>query len=492
MAAVRNPAAPVRGVHSSMAYSGPRTLFEKIWEPHTIAQLPGKVDLLQVDRHLMHELTGVEAVRVLERRGLPVRNPDLTFATLDHVISTEPGRTAGDEPWSSEMVDAMRAQMGRLGIPLFDIGDGRQGIVHVIGPELGLSLPGTLIVCGDSHTCTHGAFGALAWGIGSSELVHVLGTQTIRQVRPKTMRVRFEGAVPAGVTAKDMILYLIGQLGAAAGTGYAIEYAGPAVEALSMEGRMTLCNLTIELGAKFGLVAPDDTTFAYLRGREYAPQGAAFDAAVAQWHTLYSDAGANFDRDVQIDAAAISPQVTWGTSPEHVIALDAVVPDPAREPDLARRAALQTALDYMDVHAGQRLGELDVDRVFIGSCTNSRIEDLRAAAEVVNGLHVAQGVKAWVVPGSLSVARQAAQEGLDQVFRAAGFEWREPGCSMCVGANGDVVGPGERCVSTSNRNFAGRQGPGARTHLASPAVAAASALAGHIAAPSVRGARGVA
>ncbi|ASL47035.1 3-isopropylmalate dehydratase large subunit 1 [Burkholderia sp. AD24] len=468
--------------------NAPRTLFDKLWDSHTIANLPGGVDLLQVDRNLMHELTGVEAIRVLEARSLPVSNPELTFATLDHVISTQPGRRAGDADWSTTMVDAMRAQMTQHAIPLFDIGaHGQQGIVHVIGPELGLSLPGTLIVCADSHTCTHGALGALAFGIGSTELVHVLATQTVRQKKPRTMRVRFNGSVAEGVTAKDMILYVIGALGASAGTGYAVEFAGAAVEALSMEARLTLCNLTIELGAKFGLVAPDGVTFAYLRGRPYAPQGASFDAALEDWRRLPSDAGAHFDREVEIDASAIAVQVTWGTSPEHVIAIDAAVPDPVDESDPARREALQRALDYMGVHAGQHLQELSVDRVFIGSCTNSRIEDLQAAARVVAGHHVADGVTAWVVPGSLSVAREAEAQGLAQVFRAAGFDWREPGCSMCVGANGDVVGRGERCVSTSNRNFVGRQGPGARTHLASPAVAAASALAGHIAAPARAG-----
>jgi 3-isopropylmalate/(R)-2-methylmalate dehydratase large subunit len=463
----------------------PRTLFDKLWDSHTIAHLPGGVDLLQVDRNLMHELTGVEAVRVLEARDLPVSHPELTFATLDHVISTQPGRRAGDAAWSTTMVDAMREQMTRYAIPLFDIGaDGQQGIVHVIGPELGLSLPGTLIVCADSHTCTHGAMGALAFGIGSTELVHVLATQTVRQKKPQTMRIRFHGALAEGVTAKDMILYVIGALGAGAGTGYAIEFAGEAVTALSVEARLTLCNLTIELGAKFGLIAPDTVTFDYLRERPHAPHGADFDAALADWRALPSDEGAHFDREVDIDAAAITVQVTWGTSPEHVIAIDATVPDPVNEADPARREALQRALDYMGVQAGQHLEELSVDRVFIGSCTNSRIEDLQAAARIVDGQHVARGVTAWVVPGSLSVARQAEEQGLAQIFRAAGFEWREPGCSMCVGANGDVVGRGERCVSTSNRNFVGRQGPGARTHLASPAVAAASALAGHIASPA--------
>jgi 3-isopropylmalate/(R)-2-methylmalate dehydratase large subunit len=468
------------------AASGPRTLFDKLWDLHTIAHLPGGVDLLCVDRHLLHELTAVAAVQVLQQRGLPVRSPARTFATIDHVISTRPERSAadsGDADWSRAMIAGMRERMPEHGITLFDLDSGRQGIVHVIGPELGLSLPGTLIVCADSHTCTHGAFGALAWGIGSTELVHVLATQTIRQRRPKTMRIRCEGALRAGVGAKDLVLHLAGVLGAAGGTGYAIEFAGPAVAALSMEGRMTLCNLTIEMGAKIGLVAPDQTTYAYVREREYAPQGAAFERALHDWRQLHSDPGAQFDREVELDVATLAPQVTWGTSPEHVMALDGEVPDPASQADPLKRQAWHNALDYMGVQPGQHLHELAVAHVFIGSCTNSRIEDLRAAAAVAAGGQVAPGVRAWVVPGSQSVARQAQAEGLDRVFTAAGFAWRAPGCSMCVGANGDMVGPGERCVSTSNRNFTGRQGPLARTHLASPAVAAASALSGHITGP---------
>jgi 3-isopropylmalate/(R)-2-methylmalate dehydratase large subunit len=462
------------------------TLFGKVWQAHRVAALPGGVDLLHVDRHLMHELTGVDAINQLDKRGIGIRNPGLTFATVDHVISTRPGRTAGDESWSTVMVDAMREQTARKKIARFDIDDGGQGIVHVIGPELGLTLPGLLIVCGDSHTCTHGAFGAIAWGIGSSEVVHVLATQTIRQRRPKTMRVNFTGRLNAGVTAKDMILYLIGQLGAAAGTGFAVEYAGEAIRQLDMESRMTLCNLSIELGAKIGMVAPDDTTFEYIAGRPYAPQGDAFEQAVRHWKTLASGEDALFDHDVTIDAAQIKPQITWGTSPEHVIAIDAAVPDPDDEANPATRDAMRSAMSYMRLSPGQRIDRTRIDRVFIGSCANSRLSDLRSAADVVRGRHVAANVKAWVVPGSLAVKREAEREGLDRVFRDAGFEWREPGCSMCVGANGDLVGEGERCVSTSNRNFVGRQGPGALTHLASPAVAAASALAGTIAAPGVR------
>ena len=458
-----------------------KTLFDKIWDQHVIEELPGGVSLLHVDRHLMHELTSVAAIRQLEARGAKVHDPSLTFATLDHVISTRPGRTAGDEAWSTIAIKTLREQTGRLSITRFDVDDGRQGIVHVIGPELGLTLPGVLLVCADSHTCTHGALGAIAFGIGSTEQVHVLATQTIRQKRPKTLRVRFEGATRPGVEAKDMILYLIGALGTSGGTGYAIEYAGQAIRALPVEARLTLCNLSIELGAKIGMIAPDDVTFAYIEGRDYAPAGAALDKAIAQWRELASTDDAVFDKEITIDATLIRPQITWGTSPEHVIAIDAQVPDPLSEPDPVRRESLKTALAYMQLTPGQRLDQTPLDRVFIGSCTNSRLSDLRNAAQVVKGRHVAAHVTAWVVPGSIEVKRDAEREGLDQIFLDAGFEWREPGCSMCVGANGDMVGPGERCVSTSNRNFVGRQGPGALTHLASPRVAAASAIAGRIA-----------
>jgi 3-isopropylmalate/(R)-2-methylmalate dehydratase large subunit len=470
-----------------------RTLFDKIWDLHQVAELPGAVSLLHVDRHLMHELSGAEAIGQLEKRGLLVRNPELTFATLDHVISTRPGRDngadgaradAGDARWSTIMVEAMRQSTSQHGIRRFDIADRRQGIVHVIGPELGLSLPGSVIVCGDSHTCTHGAFGAIAWGLGSSELVHVLATQTIRQRRPKTMRVTFFGTLAEGVGAKDMILHLIGRLGTSAGTGHAVEFAGPAIVALDMEARMSLCNLSIEFGAKMGLIAPDQTTFDYVRGKPFAPRGGQFDAAVTHWRTLVTDRDAVFDREVHIDVVEIRPQITWGTSPEHVVAIDGAIPDPQRESDPARREAMLAALEYMELRPGQPISRTPIDRVFIGSCANSRLSDLQAAARVARGRRVAPHVRAWVVPGSLMVKHAAEQEGLDKVFLDAGFEWRAPGCSMCVGANGDLVGPGERCVSTSNRNFVGRQGPGARTHLASPAVAAASAIAGCIAAPA--------
>ena len=460
-----------------------KTLFDKIWDQHVIEELPGGVSLLHVDRHLMHELTSVAAIRQLEARGARVHDPSLTFATLDHVISTRPGRTAGDEAWSTIAIETLREQTARLRIPLFDVDDGRQGIVHVIGPELGLTLPGLLLVCADSHTCTHGALGAIAFGIGSTEQVHVLATQTIRQKRPKTCRVRFEGATRPGVEAKDMILYLIGALGTSGGTGYAIEYAGAAIRALPVEARLTLCNLSIELGAKVGMIAPDEVTFAYMEGRDYAPEGAALHDAIAQWKQLASDDDAVFDKEITIDATLIRPQITWGTSPEHVIAIDGQVPDPFSEPDPARRESLEKALAYMQLTPGQRLDQTPIDRVFIGSCTNSRLSDLRNAAQVVKGRHVAARVTAWVVPGSIEVKLDAEREGLDRIFLDAGFEWREPGCSMCVGANGDMVGPGERCVSTSNRNFVGRQGPGALTHLASPRVAAASAISGVISMP---------
>lgn len=465
----------------------PNTLFDKVWDAHQIAELPGKVSLLHVDRHLMHELTGAAAISQLEQRGIAIRNPELTFATLDHVISTRPGRTDGDEEWSTVMINTLREQTSRMRIARFDINDGRQGIVHVIGPELGLTLPGLTIVCGDSHTCTHGAFGAIAWGIGSSELVHVLASQTIRQRRPKTMRISFNGVPRPDVTAKDMILHAVRMLGTSAGTGYAVEFSGPAIRALDMEGRMTVCNLSIELGAKMGMIAPDDVTFAYLEGREFAPRGQQLADAIADWRRLSSGADAGFDKEVEIDIAQVRPQVSWGTSPEQVAAIDGVVPDPALELDAARRAQLAGALAYMRLAPGQRIDQIPIDRVFIGSCTNSRLSDLQAAAAVIKGRRIAPGVQGWVVPGSMAVKREAEAAGLDQIFLAAGFEWREPGCSMCVGANGDLVPSGERCVSTSNRNFVGRQGPGAMTHLASPAVAAASAIAGTIATPDMIG-----
>ena len=455
------------------------TLFDKIWDRHVVSDLGDDYALLHVSRHLMHD-GGSSAFKALKEKGYPVRNPDLTFATFDHVISTLPGRTAETNPALTPRLYSMRVDAKAAGVRLFDLGEPGQGIVHVIGPELGLTLPGTLLVCGDSHTCTHGGMGALAFGIGSTEVVHVLATQTIVQRRPKRLRATFEGTRPPGVTPKDMILHLIGVIGAAGGTGYAVEYAGSAIRALDVEGRLTICNLSIELGAKCGMIAPDDTTFAHLAGRPYAPTGEAWDAAVADWRTLPSDPDAVFDREVAIDVGEIAPQITWGTSPEHVVGVDGRIPDPATAQDDDRRNALQAALDYMDLKAGAPIAGTPVDWVFIGSCTNSRISDLRAAAAVANGRKVAGSVRAWVVPGSENIKRQAEAEGLDQVFKTAGFEWREPGCSMCLAMNNETVPPGQRSVSTSNRNFVGRQGPGARTHLASPAMAAAAALAGHI------------
>jgi 3-isopropylmalate/(R)-2-methylmalate dehydratase large subunit len=457
-----------------------RTLLAKIWDQHVIARLGEDTDLLHVDRHLLHDLGGSRGLLDLKKRGLSVHNPELTFATPDHAISTAHGR-AGTIKIGQELLAALRVETAAAGIELFDVDQPGQGIVHVIGPELGLSLPGCLIVCGDSHTCTHGGLGALAFGIGSSELTHVLATQALIQRRPKTMRVRFEGKLPLGVTAKDMILALIGHVGAAGGSGYAVEYAGSAIRDLPVEGRLTVCNLSIELGAKMGMVAPDEKTYAYIEGRRYAPHGEMWEQAVRAWRQLPSDPDAVFDKEVRIDVESIIPQVTWGISPEHVIGVDGRIPDPEQIADPARRAAIETALDYMGLRGGAPIAGTPVDWVFIGSCTNSRLSDLRAAAEVARGRKVAPGVRAWVVPGSETVKRDAVAEGLDRLFTDAGFEWREPGCSMCLAANGETVAPGQRSVSTSNRNFIGRQGPRARTHLASPATAAAAAIAGAIA-----------
>ncbi|WP_154071030.1 3-isopropylmalate dehydratase large subunit [Bradyrhizobium lablabi] len=455
-------------------------MLAKIWDQHVIARLSDDTDLLHVDRHLLHDLGGSRGLLDLKSRGLSVHNPELTFATPDHAISTARGR-AGTIKIGLELLAALRVETSASGIRMFDIDEPGQGIVHVIGPELGLSLPGCVIVCGDSHTCTHGGLGALAFGIGSSELTHVLATQALIQRRPKTMRVKFEGKLSLGVTAKDLILALIGHIGAAGGTGYAVEYAGSAIREMPVEGRLTICNLSIELGAKMGMVAPDEKTFEYLRGRPYAPEGEMWDQAVNAWRELPSDSDASFDQEVLIDVTKIIPQVTWGISPEHVIGVDGRIPDPREIADPARRAAFEAALDYMGLQAGAAIAGTPVDWVFIGSCTNSRLSDLRAAAEVARGRKVAPGVRAWIVPGSETVKRDAVAEGLDKVFLDAGFEWREPGCSMCLAANGETVAPGQRSVSTSNRNFVGRQGPRARTHLASPATAAAAAIAGAIA-----------
>jgi 3-isopropylmalate/(R)-2-methylmalate dehydratase large subunit len=457
-----------------------RSLLAKIWDQHVIARISEDTDLLHVDRHLLHDLGGSRGLLDLKSRGLTVHNPELTFATPDHAISTAHGRV-GTIKIGQELLAALRAETSASGIKMFDIDEPGQGIVHVMGPELGLSLPGCLIVCGDSHTCTHGGLGALAFGIGSSELSHVLATQALIQRRPKTMRVKFEGKLPIGVTAKDMILALIGHVGAAGGTGYAVEYAGSAIRDLPIEGRLTICNLSIELGAKMGMIAPDEKTFEFIRGRRYAPEGQMWDQAVEAWRKLPSDPDAVFDKEVTIDVTKIIPQVTWGTSPEHVIGVDGRIPDPREIGDPARRGAIETALDYMGLKGGAPIAGTPIDWVFIGSCTNSRLSDLRAAAEIARGRKVATGVRAWVVPGSETVKREAVAEGLDKVFTEAGFEWREPGCSMCLAANGETVPPGQRSVSTSNRNFVGRQGPRARTHLASPASAVAAAIAGAIA-----------
>ena len=456
-----------------------RTLLAKIWDQHVIARISEDTDLLHIDRHLLHDLGGSRGLLDLKSRGLKVHDPELTFATPDHAISTARGR-AGTIKIGQELLAALRIETSASGIQMFDIDQPGQGIVHVIGPELGLSLPGCLIVCGDSHTCTHGGLGALAFGIGSSELTHVLATQALIQRRPKSMRVRFEGKIPLGVVAKDLILALIGHVGAAGGTGHAVEYAGSAIQSMPIEGRLTICNLSIELGAKMGLIAPDEMTYEYLRGRPYAPQGEMWEQAVNAWRQLPSDPDAVFDKEVVIDVEKIIPQVTWGISPEHVIGVDGRIPDPSAIGDPARRTAVETALEYMGLQPGAPIAGTPVDWVFIGSCTNSRLSDLRAAAEIAGGRKVAAGVRAWVVPGSETVKREAVAEGLDRLFIDAGFEWREPGCSMCLAANGETMSPGQRSVSTSNRNFIGRQGPQARTHLASPASAAAAAIAGAI------------
>jgi 3-isopropylmalate/(R)-2-methylmalate dehydratase large subunit len=454
------------------------TLFEKIWATHVVDERPGEPALLFVDLHLVHEVTSPQAFEGLRLAGRTVRRPELTIATMDHNVPTEPGPIR--DLIAKTQLDALSTNCEAFGVPLNATGSGREGIVHVMGPELGLTQPGMTIVCGDSHTSTHGAFGALAFGIGTSEVEHVLATQTIIQPRPKTMRILFRGELPFGVTAKDMALGAIGKVGVSGGVGYAFEYAGPAVEALSMEGRMTICNMSIEGGARAGMVAPDDTTFAYLEGRPGAPKGADWERALEEWRALRTENGASFDREIEVDLAMLVPQVTWGTNPGMVAPIDGRVPDPAAYDDPADQAAIERALNYMDLEPGTPLAEIRVDRVFIGSCTNSRIEDLRAAAEVVSGHSVASTVRAMVVPGSAKVKQQAEAEGLDRVFTAAGFEWREAGCSMCLGMNPDILAPGERCASTSNRNFEGRQGPGGRTHLLSPPMAAAAAITGHL------------
>ena len=459
----------------------PRTLFDRIWQSHLVAHPEAGRALLYVDLHLVHEVTSPQAFEGLRLAGRRVRRPELTVATMDHNVPTTEGPV--DDPLARQQLDALRRNCEEFGVPLFATGSGREGIVHVIGPELGLTQPGMTIVCGDSHTSTHGAFGALAFGIGTSEVEHVLATQTLPQSPPRTMRVTFRGEPPDGVSAKDLILAAIGETGVAGGVGHVVEYAGPVIERLSMENRMTICNMSIEWGARAGMVAPDDTTFAYLEGRSGAPRGAAWERALDEWRTLPTDAGARFDREVVVDVSELAPQVTWGTNPAMVASLHASVPDPADYSDPEQRSAVERALTYMGLEPGTPIGEISVDRVFIGSCTNSRIEDLRSAAAIVAGRRIHPKVRALVVPGSASVKRQAEDEGLDRIFAAAGFEWRRAGCSMCLGMNPDVLQAGERCASTSNRNFEGRQGAGGRTHLVSPTVAAATALAGHFVHP---------
>ncbi|HEY7608645.1 MAG TPA: 3-isopropylmalate dehydratase large subunit [Alphaproteobacteria bacterium] len=459
----------------------PRTLFDKIWDSHAVHRHDDGTYLLYIDRHLTHEVTSAPAFEGLRLAGRKVRRPDLTLAVADHNVPTT-NRAKGIEDAESRLqVETLRANCKEFGIALYDMGDVRQGIVHIIGPEQGFTLPGLIIVCGDSHTSTHGAFGSLAFGIGTSEVEHVLATQTLIQKPAKNMLVQVDGKLPNGVGAKDIILAIIGKIGTAGGTGHVIEYAGDAIRGLSMEGRMTVCNMSIEAGARAGLIAPDETTFAYLKGRPMSPKGAAWEAAVKYWKSLTSDPGAKFDREVKLDAASIPPLVTWGTSPEDVVPVTGQVPTLEQAKDAVQREAYERKYEYMGLKPGQKVSDLKVDHVFIGSCTNGRIEDIRSAAQVVKGRKVAKGVRALLVPGSGLVKEQAEQEGLDRVFVEAGFEWREPGCSMCLAMNADKVGYGERCASTSNRNFEGRQGRGARTHLMSPAMAAAAAIKGHLA-----------
>ncbi len=461
--------------------SEPRTLFDKIWDQHLVHRQDDGTCLIYIDRHLVHEVTSPQAFEGLRLAGRRVRRPEATLAVADHNVPTS-DRAAGIADRESRVqVETLAQNCADFGVPYFDMGDIRQGIVHIIGPEQGFTQPGMTIVCGDSHTATHGAFGALAFGIGTSEVEHVLATQTLIQTPAKNMRISVEGSLPAGVTAKDLILALIAKIGTAGGTGHVIEYAGQAIRDLSMEGRMTVCNMSIEGGARAGLIAPDETTFDYLQGRPMVPKAGAWEQAVVYWRSLPSDAGSRYDREVTLNISDIPPQVTWGTSPQDVAPITGTVPDPEAESDLGRRAAMERSLDYMGLRAGMAMQDIAVDKVFIGSCTNGRIEDLRAAAAIAAGRQVADGVDAMIVPGSGLVKEQAEAEGLDQVFRQAGFDWREPGCSMCLAMNADRLAPGERCASTSNRNFEGRQGRGGRTHLVSPAMAAAAAVTGRLA-----------
>ena len=457
-----------------------RTLFDKIWASHLVETQEDGTCLIYIDRHLVHEVTSPQAFAGLRAAGRPVRRPDATIAVADHNIPTT-NRAAGiDNEESRIQVETLERNVAEFGVPYYPVDDIRQGIVHIIGPEQGMTQPGTTIVCGDSHTSTHGAFGALAFGIGTSEVEHVLATQTLIQRPARNMRIEVDGALPEGCTAKDLVLAIIGRIGTAGGTGHVIEYAGRAVRELSMEGRMTVCNMSIEAGARAGLIAPDDTTFGYLKGRPHAPKGAAWDAAVAVWRRLPTDEGAEYDREVVLRADEIVPHVTWGTSPQDALPISGRVPVPAEIEDEARRRSVQRSIDYMGLEPGMALSDIRIDTVFIGSCTNGRIEDVRSAAAVAAGRKVAEGVRALVVPGSGLVKHQAEEEGLDRILTEAGFEWREPGCSMCLAMNDDRLKPGERSASTSNRNFEGRQGPGGRTHLVSPAMAAAAAVAGHL------------
>ena len=457
-----------------------RTLFDKIWASHLVETQEDGTCLIYIDRHLVHEVTSPQAFAGLRAAGRPVRRPDATIAVADHNIPTT-NRAAGiDNEESRIQVETLERNVAEFGVPYYPVDDVRQGIVHIIGPEQGMTQPGTTIVCGDSHTSTHGAFGALAFGIGTSEVEHVLATQTLIQRPARNMRIEVDGALPEGCTAKDLVLAIIGRIGTAGGTGHVIEYAGRAIRELSMEGRMTVCNMSIEAGARAGLIAPDDTTFGYLKGRPHAPKGAAWDAAVAVWKRLPTDEGAEYDREVVLRADEIIPYVTWGTSPQDALPISGRVPVPAEIEDEARRRSVQRSIDYMGLEPGMALSDIRIDTVFIGSCTNGRIEDVRSAAAVAAGRKVAEGVRALVVPGSGLVKHQAEEEGLDRILTEAGFEWREPGCSMCLAMNDDRLKPGERSASTSNRNFEGRQGPGGRTHLVSPAMAAAAAVAGHL------------
>ena len=455
----------------------PKTMFEKIWQSHVVHEEPGKPSLIYIDRHLVHEVTSPQAFESLRLSGRKVRRPELTFATMDHNVPTTLRSLPITDPISAQQIETLRTNCREFGVTLFDLDSPEQGIVHVIGPELGVTLPGVTLVCGDSHTSTHGAFGALAFGIGTSEVEHVLATQCLLQERPKTFLIEVNGQRPYGVEAKDVILSIIGQIGTGGGTGSVVEYAGDTIRGLSVEERMTVCNMSIEAGARAGMIAPDEKTFAYLRGRKYAPKD--FDAAVARWKNLPSDPGAVFDRKLEINAATLTPQVTWGTNPGQVVAVDSRVPSPADFTDPNDRKSAERALEYMGLKAGTRISDVAVERVFIGSCTNSRIEDLRVAAQFVRGKKVSSKVYAMVVPGSQPVKKKAEEEGLDRIFKEAGFDWRESGCSMCLGMNPDILKPGERCASTSNRNFEGRQGKGGRTHLVSPIMAAAAAIEGH-------------